>query len=126
MIGSGIDRVDGPLKVTGRAVYSYERQDAGSALYGVITGASIGKGRIVSIDTSDAEKAPGVVLVMTHLSAPKQGPFVNKPTIFDRPHPELVSDKVEYFGQPVAFVSVISSDFSATNVHCRASPEPEA
>ena len=41
---------------------------------------------------------------MTHLSAPKQGPFVNKPTIFDRPHPELVSDKVEYFGQPVAFV----------------------
>jgi xanthine dehydrogenase YagR molybdenum-binding subunit len=99
MIGAGINRVDGLLKVTGRAVYSYERQEAGPALYGVIAGASIGKGRIVSIEASDAEKAPGVLLAMTHLNAPKQGPFVNKPTIFDRPHPELVSDKVEYFGR---------------------------
>lgn len=104
MIGPGISRLDGPLKVTGRAAYSHERQDAGEPAHGFIVGATIGKGRIIQIDTSVAEKAPGVILVMTHLNAPKQGPFVNKPTIFDRPHPQLTSDRVEYFGEPVAFI----------------------
>ncbi|MGH8185409.1 MAG: hypothetical protein ACREUC_02505 [Steroidobacteraceae bacterium] len=104
MIGPGLNRVDGPLKVTGRAAYAYERQDAGESAHGFILGAAIGKGRIARIDTSEAERAPGVLLVLTHLNAPKQGPFVNKPTIFDRPHPQLTSDRIEYFGEPVAFV----------------------
>ncbi|TPM19937.1 xanthine dehydrogenase family protein molybdopterin-binding subunit [Mesorhizobium sp. B2-3-5] len=104
MIGPGINRIDGPLKVTGRAVYSYERQDAGQPFYGFIRGAAIGKGKITHIDTAEAEMAPGVRLVLTHRNVPKQGSFVNKPTIFDRPHPQLTSDRIEYFGQPVAFV----------------------
>jgi xanthine dehydrogenase YagR molybdenum-binding subunit len=104
MIGPGINRLDGPLKVTGRAVYSHERQDAGQSVHGFIVGANIGKGRITRIDTLVAEKAPGVILVLTYLNAPKQGAFVNKPTIFDRPHPQLTSDRVEYFGEPVAFI----------------------
>ena len=104
MIGRGINRIDGPRKVTGRARYSYERQEAGQPLCGFIRGAAIGKGRIVGIDTTEAELAPGVVLVLTHRNAPRQGPFVNKPTIFDRPHPQLTSDEIEYYGEPVAFV----------------------
>ena len=104
MIGEGINRTDGPLKVTGRAVYSYERQDAGQPLYGTIQGASIGKGRIASIDTSAAEAAPGVRLVWTHRNAPEQQPFENKPDLFGRPHPELTDDRIAYYGQPVAFV----------------------
>ena len=104
MIGEGINRIDGPLKVTGRAVYSYERQDAGQPLYGCIQGASIGKGRIASIDTSAAEAAPGVRLVWTHRNAPEQQPFENKPDLFGRPHPELTGDGIAYYGQPVAFV----------------------
>ena len=43
-------------------------------------------------------------LVLTHRNVPRQGPFVNKPTIFDRPHPQLSSDRIEYFGEPMAFV----------------------
>lgn len=104
MIGPGINRIDGPLKVTGRAVYSYERQDARQPFYGSIRGAAIGKGKITHLDTADAEAAPGVRLVLTHRNVPKQGAFVNKPTIFDRPHPQLTSDRIEYFGEPVAFV----------------------
>ncbi|TJW04600.1 MAG: xanthine dehydrogenase family protein molybdopterin-binding subunit [Mesorhizobium sp.] len=104
MIGAGINRIDGPLKVTGRAVYSYERQDAGQPFYGFIRGAAIGKGKIAAIDTAEAEAAPGVRLVLTHRNVPKQRSFVNKPTIFDRPHPQLTSDRIEYFGEPVAFV----------------------
>ena len=51
MIGQPINRVDGPLKVTGRATYAYEHWDAGQPLYGFIVGATIGKGRITRIDT---------------------------------------------------------------------------
>ena len=46
MIGHALDRVDGPLKVTGRATYAYEHPDADQPLYGYIVGATIGKGRI--------------------------------------------------------------------------------
>jgi xanthine dehydrogenase YagR molybdenum-binding subunit len=104
MIGAGIDRIDGPLKVTGRAVYSHERQEPGQALYGVIRGAAIGKGRILQIDTSAAEAAPGVALVLTHRNAPTQGPFAIRPNFSENPHPQLTSEAVNYFGEPVAFV----------------------
>jgi xanthine dehydrogenase YagR molybdenum-binding subunit len=65
MIGQPLNRVDGPLKVTGGASYSYEYWDAGQPLYGFIVGATIGKGRITQIDTARAERSPGVRLVMT-------------------------------------------------------------
>jgi xanthine dehydrogenase YagR molybdenum-binding subunit len=105
MIGANINRVDGAHKVTGRAVYSYERRDAGEPLYGFILGAAIGKGRIVRIDASEAESAPGVRLVMTHRNAPEQGPLDETvPNRFARPWPVLSSDRVEHFGEPVAFV----------------------
>ena len=62
VVGKPLDRVDGPLKVTGGARYAYEtRQD--NVLYGFVVEASIGKGRIKSIDTRAAERAPGVALV---------------------------------------------------------------
>ena len=104
MIGSSVNRIDGPLKVTGRAVYSYERQEAGQALHGFIRGAEIGKGRISRIDTGAAEKAPGVLLVMTHLNAPVQGPIDRSLIQWEQPRPMLTGDKVRHFGQPVAFV----------------------
>jgi xanthine dehydrogenase YagR molybdenum-binding subunit len=104
MIGAGINRVDGPLKVTGRARYSYERQARDESLYGFIRGAGIGKGRIISIDTRQAEAAPGVILVWTHRNAPRQGDFVPRGISLDSPHPQLTSDRIGYYGQPVAFV----------------------
>jgi len=65
IVGKPLDRVDGRLKVTGGARYAYEMQQD-SALYGFVVEASIGKGKIKSIDTSAAAKAPGVVFVLTH------------------------------------------------------------
>ena len=73
MIGQPVNRVDGPLKVAGRATYAYEHWEAGQPLYGFIVGATIGKGRIIRIDTESAERAPGVHMVMTHHNAPAQG-----------------------------------------------------
>jgi len=86
MIGAGINRIDGPLKVTGRARYSYERQARDESRYGFIRGAGIGKGRIIRIDTRQAEAAPGVILVWTHRNAPRQKKFVPRGISLDSPH----------------------------------------
>src|SRR6202050_4330549 len=98
IVGKPIDRVDGRLKVTGGARYAYEIQQQ-NVLYGFAVEASIGKGTIRSIDTRAAEKAPGVVLVLTHRNAPAQGTGNHREA-----HPVLTGPQVTYYGQPVAFV----------------------
>ena len=105
-VGLPIDRVDGHLKVTGKAPYAYEYAAEGDALYGVIVPASIGKGRVAAVGVYDAETAPGVRLVLTKDNAPAQHPFgpVDLPDRFARAVPALNSDEVPYFGFPVAFV----------------------
>lgn len=108
IIGRPIDRIDGPLKVTGGATYAYENKLDGTA-YGYILGASVAKGRIAEIDTTEAERAPAVLLVMTHRNAPAQpdfGPTVTPtvPEVFTRPRPALNSDRVRYYDEPVALV----------------------
>src|SRR5438552_4881266 len=98
IVGKPLDRVDGRLKVTGGARYAYEVQQE-NALYGFVVEASIGKGTIKSIDTRAAEKAPGVVLVLTHCNAPAQGTGNHHEA-----HPVLTGVQVTRYGQPVAFV----------------------
>lgn len=66
VVGQPHDRIDGPLKTTGRAHYAYERhEEAPDAAYGYILGASIAKGRITHLDTQAANAAPGVLSVIT-------------------------------------------------------------
>ncbi len=66
VVGQPHDRIDGPLKTTGRAHYAYERyEEATDAAYGYILGASIAKGRITHLDTQAANAAPGVLSVIT-------------------------------------------------------------
>jgi len=70
VIGKPIDRIDGKRKTTGTARYAYERNDAApDAAYGYIVGSAIAKGRIDSIDVTDAKAAPGVLAVVTHENA---------------------------------------------------------
>ena len=76
MIGAGISRTDGPLKVAGLARYSLERREPGKPLHAVILGSAIAYGRLTRIDASRAEAAPGVRLVLTMHNAPKQPPVV--------------------------------------------------
>src|ERR1700731_1535768 len=97
IVGKPLDRVDGRLKVTGGARYAYEMQQ--NTLYGVVVEASIGKGKIKSIDTRAAEQAPGTVLVLTHRNAPAQGTGNHREA-----HPVLTGPEVAGYGQPVAFV----------------------
>ncbi len=62
LIGKRISRLDGPDKVTGRAKYTYDMKRPGM-LYGKIVRSPYAHAKIVSIDTSAAEKMPGVKAV---------------------------------------------------------------
>lgn len=105
VIGQPINRVDGPFKVSGQAAYAYEHWEVGQPLYGFIVGATIGRGRITGIDTSRAERSPGVRLVMTYQNAPAQGvPDFSIPSQYSRALPALASPEVRHFGEPVALV----------------------
>ncbi|RZJ19787.1 MAG: xanthine dehydrogenase family protein molybdopterin-binding subunit, partial [Haliea sp.] len=74
VIGKPTDRIDGPLKTTGRAPYAYERHDAApQAAYGYVIGAGIAKGRIASMDLEAARAAPGVIAIVTARNAGKLG-----------------------------------------------------
>jgi xanthine dehydrogenase YagR molybdenum-binding subunit len=74
IIGKPVDRVEGPLKVTGVAPYAYERHDvAPNAAYGYVIGAGIAKGRIASMDLAAAKAAPGVLAIVTARTAGKLG-----------------------------------------------------
>ncbi len=105
IIGQPINRIDGPLKVSGRATYAYEHWDVGQPLYGFIVGATIGKGRITAIDTAARRTAPGVRMVMTHRNAPAQGkadPAIR--SAYSRAFPTLSGPEVHHYGEPVALV----------------------
>src|SRR5579872_909631 len=70
IVGKSTDRIDGPLKTTGTAHYAYEWNDVVSnAAYGYVVGAAIAKGRIASIDLSEAEASAGVLAIVTAESA---------------------------------------------------------
>ena len=99
VVGKRLDRVDGRLKVTGGARYAYEVEQGPETAYGFVVEASIGKGRIKSIDTGPAESAPGVILVLTYRNAPQQGTGNHHVA-----HPVLTSPEVLHYGLPVAFV----------------------
>ncbi|KTF67378.1 aldehyde oxidoreductase molybdenum-binding subunit PaoC [Sphingomonas sp. HT-1] len=99
VVGKPTDRIDGPLKTTGRAPYAYERHDAvQNAAYGYVLGSAIAKGRITSMNLADAEAAPGVLAIVTAENAGKltKGNF-NTANLLGGP-------AVEHYHQAIALV----------------------
>ncbi len=58
LVGQPIDRIDGRLKVTGRATYAYEHKIP-NAVRAVIVTSTVAKGRIASIDSKDSGSNAG-------------------------------------------------------------------
>lgn len=105
-VGQPLTRVDGRLKVTGRAPYAAEHKIPHVA-HAVMVMSTIPKGRIASMDTGAAERVPGVLAVMTHQNTPKlpqvpKGEESARPT--NRKLSLLQDDVVHYANQPVALV----------------------
>jgi xanthine dehydrogenase YagR molybdenum-binding subunit len=107
LIGASVSRVDGPLKVSGKAQFCAEFPME-RLTYAALKYSTIARGRITEIDTGAAEGAPGVVLVMTHRNAPKLNrapPFMSKPKAAGPDDlPIMQDDRVHWNGQPVAIV----------------------
>lgn len=98
LVGKPLDRVDGPLKVTGRAPYAYESRVLANPAYGFIVTSTIAAGTIKAIEAEAARRAPGTILVMTHENVPAQGE--KKEQVW----PQLQGREIAFYGQPVAFV----------------------
>jgi xanthine dehydrogenase YagR molybdenum-binding subunit len=106
-VGKPIDRVDGRLKVTGAATYSAEYYP-GNFVHGVMVLSTISKGRVKNINTGIAEKAPGVVKIMTYENAPQlhfpQGSDPGGGKFAEKDLLPLQSDRIFYSGQVIAVV----------------------
>jgi xanthine dehydrogenase YagR molybdenum-binding subunit len=104
-IGAPVDRVDGPLKVCGQAHYAGDLAQPRMA-HAVLVASTIASGRVARIDTAAAERAPGVVGVITHVNAmrlPQGGRAAVDPPA-GRVLSLLQDDRVAYNGQPIALV----------------------
>ncbi|MGH6744400.1 xanthine dehydrogenase family protein molybdopterin-binding subunit [Novosphingobium sp.] len=106
-VGKPLSRIDGPLKVAGRATFAAEFP-LEDMVYASLVFSTIAKGRIAAMDTSHAETAPGVVAVMDHRNAPRLAPppvFMSAPKAANGDNlPIMQESEVNWNGEPVAVV----------------------
>ncbi len=99
-VGKSVARSDAKLKVTGRALY-IEDIEFNGMLYGKMLRSTCAHGTIVRIDTSEAEKVPGVVGIVTG----EDLDFLHGESLVDEPC--LARGKVRYIGEAVAGVAAV-------------------
>jgi xanthine dehydrogenase YagR molybdenum-binding subunit len=106
-VGTQLSRIDGPLKVAGKARFAGE-VPYDDLLFAAVLFSSIARGRITEIETIAAEAAAGVALIMTYRNAPRMG----APKIFGESPmaagpsdlPVMQDDNIHWNGQPIAVV----------------------
>lgn len=98
VIGEAISRIDGLIKVTGRANYAMDFP-VNNAAHGFLFKSEIAAGKILSIDVSAAEKADGVIKIITHENAIKVTPSRSL-----RGGAILQDDSIEYWGENIGVV----------------------
>ena len=111
VVGSNPVRHDAADKVTGRATFGADVAAPGAGR-GAVLRSPHAHAQIVSIDTSGAERAPGVLAVITSADAPDMGPHVASPAegAPSLPHYSanmLARGKVLYEGHAVAAVAAV-------------------
>jgi xanthine dehydrogenase YagR molybdenum-binding subunit len=107
---AGLPRVDGPLKVSGAAMYTSDHNLPGM-LYAVPVCSTIAKGTIFSLDTSKAEAMPGVKAVYHRQNLGKlyrTGPSDGLTAYLDEKRPPFEDDIIRYYGQYVAAVVALT------------------
>ena len=102
LIGDPVDRVDGPLKVTGAAPYPSDFTFP-DLTHAVLVQSTIAAGAIRGIDAAKAEAAPGVLAVITHENAPALVEAPMTPLGAPPPFP-LRDNRILHQGQHVAVV----------------------
>ncbi|MBJ6123036.1 xanthine dehydrogenase family protein molybdopterin-binding subunit [Sphingomonas sp. BT553] len=97
ILGRPLDRIDGPAKVAGAAIYAFEHAPDRVAVAAIV-GTPVGAGRIIRIDTRAAEAIHGVVAVIT------DDPRMPAGQANSRAMPAFQTDTIFHYGQPVAIV----------------------
>ena len=115
-VGTRPIRPDGVPKVTGRALYGADLKLPGM-IYGKILRSPHAHARIKSIDTSAAEKLPGVKAVVTANDFPQQkfdyiGPERVAVNFWHVTRNILAREKVLYEGHAVAAVAAVSASIA--------------
>jgi hypothetical protein len=105
-LGEDAQRIDGRDKVSGKPIYGADRI-LPKIVHAVPVVATVRKGRITGIDTSGAQRASGVLLILTHENFDRLKPvkfsFAGGGTAIQSFQP-LQSAEVKYRGQAVALV----------------------
>lgn len=109
-VGKKVTRVDAYDKVIGRTRYTDDLCDK-SAYIARILHSTIANGHVLSIDTSEAEKIPGVVKVFTcfDLKEKHYFPTAGHPWSTDESHQDVadrlvLTDRVRFYGDDIAAV----------------------
>ncbi len=103
-IGKPLPRIDGVEKATGKAVFGLDFSLPGM-LFGKLLRSPYPHARIISIDTSRAEKMEGVTAIITSADVPND---VLIGASLDRPL--FAGDKVCFTGEPVAAVAAVDEE----------------
>ncbi|MEY2614790.1 MAG: xanthine dehydrogenase YagR molybdenum-binding subunit, partial [Verrucomicrobiota bacterium] len=105
IIGKPQDRIDGKLKVTGRAMYAGDRQ-AQNLAYGYLLTSTVAKGSIKGMDAGAAEHSPGVAAVYTPFNPLKlyHGLEPSEGAMSGEILPPLQDQKILNYGQIIGLV----------------------
>jgi CO/xanthine dehydrogenase Mo-binding subunit len=106
ILGKGIPRIDTPPKATGEALYTADIK-LPNMLVGKVLHSPLAHAKILNIDTSKAQKLPGVKAVIT-----RDDTFGEKWGVFKytRDHQLIAFDKVRFIGEEVAAVAAVDED----------------
>ena len=116
-VGKSVIRVDAYDKATGRAKYTDDLCER-NALIAKVVRSTVAHGYVTSIDTSEAEKIPGVVKIVTCFDVPDiKFPTAGHPWSVEEAHQDvadrrLLNRHVRYYGDDVAAV-VADNDVAA-------------
>ncbi|MBX5477754.1 MAG: xanthine dehydrogenase family protein molybdopterin-binding subunit [Pyrinomonas methylaliphatogenes] len=97
LLNHRLTRVDGPAKVTGAALYTYDRRAPGM-LYGRILRSPYAHARVVRIDTSEAQRIPGVRAIVS----------LTDPEVSGSTRERIV----RFVGDPIAAVAAITPEIA--------------
>ncbi len=127
-VGNGKEmphRYDGKLKVTGKAQYAAEFP-VKNTLYAYLIVASIPSGEITAMDTTVADRASGVVKILTPFNAPKLPGVKPQPPALRRL--SMLQDRAVYYnGEPIGIVvakSYEEAKYAASLVKVRYNATP--
>lgn len=106
-------RLESLAKVTGAARYSADLTHSdipGTPLHAALVQSDHAQGQVARLVVAAAEQAPGVLLVMTHLNAPRLQPINTLPGGELGRFLPLQDDRLQYSGQPLAVVVAERAD----------------